>query len=207
MSDREYKGSVKSVYVTMGARNGAKDADRQSEDFYATSPIAIHELCKVEKFSHIVLEPACGMGHMAEALKEHGYEVMTSDIVDRGYPDTEVLDFFRTTKEYPCDIITNPPYKCAREFTEHALEIVPKGQKVAMFLKLTFLEGKARRKFFKKYPPKKVWVFSERVLCAKNGDFEALKKSAGGAVAYAWFIFEKGYQGPTELGWLGEDDD
>lgn len=207
MSDREYKGSIKSVYVTMGARNGAKDADRQSEDFYATEPKAIHELCKVEKFSHIVLEPACGMGHMAEALKEHGYEVMASDIIDRGYPGTEVLDFFRTTKEYPCDIITNPPYKYAKEFVEHALKIVPKGQKVAMFLKLTFLESKARRKFFKKYPPKKVWVFSERVLCAKNGDFEALKKSAGGAVAYAWFIFEKGYQGPTELGWLGKDDD
>ena len=206
MSDREYKGSIKSVYVTMGARNGAKDADRQSEDFYATEPKAIHELCKVEKFSHIVLEPACGMGHMVDALEEHGYTVLRSDIIDRGYPRTYVADFFEA-KEAGMDIITNPPYKCAREFTEHALKIAPEGTKIAMFLKLTFLEGKARRKFFKKYPPKKVWVFSERVLCAKNGDFEALKKSAGGAVAYAWFIWEKGYTGETTIGWLGEDDD
>lgn len=71
-----------------------------------------------------------------------------------------------------------------------------------MFLKLTFLEGKARREFFKKNPPVRVWVFSERILCAKKGDFDGLKESGGSAVAYAWFIWEKGYKGKTVVDWL-----
>ena len=37
-----------------------------------------------------------------------------------------------------------------------------------MFLKVQFLEGKRRKEFFKKFPPKVVYVFSERIMCAKN---------------------------------------
>ena len=69
-------------------------------------------------------------------------------------------------------------------------------------LKLTFLEGKARRKFFDKYPPRYIYVFSERLLCAKNGDFEAMRKGGGSAVAYAWFVWYKGYTGSPEVKWL-----
>lgn len=72
-----------------------------------------------------------------------------------------------------------------------------------MFLKLTFLEGKARQiDLFSKHPPKKVYVFSERVMCAKNGDFETMKQTGGSAVAYAWYVWEKGYQGKTEIEWI-----
>ena len=42
-----------------------------------------------------------------------------------------------------------------------------------MFLKLSFLEGKTRLKnLFSKFPPKCIYVFSERVLCAKNAEFQ-----------------------------------
>lgn len=34
------------------------------------------------------------------------------------------------------DILTNPPYKYAKEFIEHAMTIIPDGRKVFMFLKL-----------------------------------------------------------------------
>jgi hypothetical protein len=69
---------------------------------------------------------------------------------------------------------------------------VPEGNKVAMFLKLTFLEGKARRELFKRYPPKTVYVSSSRLECGKNGIF---KKDP--AVAYAWFVWQKGYPRPN----------
>lgn len=62
-----------------------------------------------------------------------------------------------------------------------------------MFLKLQFLEGKARRKLFDKYPPKRVYVSSARLRCAMNGDFEKYAKP--NAVCYAWFVWEKGYTG------------
>ena len=36
-------------------------------------------------------------------------------------------------------------------------------------------------------------------MCVKNAKFDEYK---GSAVAYAWFIWEKGYQGETELRWI-----
>ena len=68
-----------------------------------------------------------------------------------------------------------------------------------MFLKLTFLEGQARRKLFEENPPKIVYVFSKRVKCAKNGNFENISSSA---VAYAWYEFEKGYKGDSIIKWI-----
>lgn len=73
------------------------------------------------------------------------------------------------------------------------------GCKVAMFLKLQFLEGKARKEMFSKYPPETVYVFSSRVLCAKNGEFEKYPSSA---VAYAWFVWKKGFHGFPVIKWV-----
>ena len=68
-----------------------------------------------------------------------------------------------------------------------------------MFLRTLFLEGQARRKLFDANPPKRVWVTSKRIICAKNGDFD---NNTGGAQSYSWFIFEKGYKGETILKWF-----
>ena len=97
------------------------------------------------------------------------------------------------------DIVTNPPYKFAKEFVEKALQIIPNGNKVVMFLKLTFLEGKARRSLFRTAPPIRVWVSSSRLKCAMNGDFDAM---GGSATAYAWFVWQKGYKGDTIIKWF-----
>lgn len=140
-------------------------------------------------------------GHLVQALRDKGYKVLASDIVDRGCYGSYISDFFGC-EHATCDIITNPPYSKAKEFVEHALDIVADGRKVAMFLKLTFLESKKRRALFDKYPPARIWVFSERVQCAKNGDFETYKKGVGTAVAYAWYIWEKGFKGQTTVGWI-----
>ena len=71
-----------------------------------------------------------------------------------------------------------------------------------MFLKVQFLEGKARRALFEKYPPKRIYVASGRLLCAKNGNFDEMREGGGSAVAYAWFVWEKGYQGETIIKWI-----
>ena len=144
---------------------------------------------------------------MSKVLAEKGYIVKSSDIIDRVLEGTAIIDFLKVTKEdilndIQRDIITNPPYKIAREFVEHALEISMKNTKIAMFLKLTFLEGKARKKLFEKYPPKVVYVSSSRLQCAKNGDFQKYGKGVGTAVAYAWFVWRKGYKGDTVVKWI-----
>ena len=179
-----------------------RKSDAHSEDYYATDPKAVEILLANEKFSHYVWEPACGAGHITKVLLDHDYHVKSSDIIDRGCPDSEIINFLTVTKEqikhdFSRDIITNPPYKFAKEFVEKAIEISMDSTKIAMFLKLTFLEGQARRELFQKYPPKKVYVFSGRIECAKNGNF-----TGGSAVAYAWFIWEKGFKGNPIIKWV-----
>ena len=80
---------------------------------------------------------------MSKVLAEQGYIVKSSDIIDRGLEGTTIIDFLKVTKEdilndIQRDIITNPPYKIAREFVEHALEISMKNTKIAMFFKINF---------------------------------------------------------------------
>ena len=174
-----------------------RSADAEPHDYYATEPRAVDLLLENEAFAGPIWEPACGEGHISKVLAGRRYEVHSTDLVDRGYgtPDVDFLNSGVAT--WDGDIITNPPYKYAKEFVEEALRVVTPGHKVAMFLKLTFLEGQARRTLFQLSPPRTVYVSSARLQCGKNGDF-----SGGSMVAYAWYIWEKGYTGPTYLKWI-----
>lgn len=148
---KDWVGGSAAVFKTLGASNHT-DADRQREDYYATEPKATEWLCKLERFEGRILEPSCGEGHMSRVLEAAGYDVASRDLVDRGYG--EVADFLAIDNlEWDGNIVTNPPYKYAQQFVEKALSIIPEGKKVAMFLKLTFLEGKARRALFRSTPP------------------------------------------------------
>lgn len=204
MSD--WRGNAKSIFTCNGASNHS-NGERQQNDYYATEPKAVKLLLEKEQFCPYVWECACGEGHMSEVLKKYGYKVKSSDLYDRGYPGTEIIDFLTVKKtdidcDYSRDIITNPPYKYAKEFVEKALELSMDGTKVAMFLKLTFLEGQVRKKMFEKNPPKRVYVSSSRLQCAKNGDFEKCGKGVGSAIAYAWFVWEKGFNGEPIIRWI-----
>lgn len=201
MSD--WVGTKASVFKTLGASSHC-DEERESNDFYATDPSAVEALLNIkpEIFdkSITIWEPCCGLKHISNKLLEHGYTVMNTDLINRDGA-TVVYDFL---SDVPCNafyhrfnIITNPPYKYAKEFVEKALNRIDDGYKVAMFLKLTFLEGQERRKLFDIYPPKVIYVFSKRQECAKNGDF-----GKGSAVAYAWFIWEKGYKADPIIKWI-----
>ena len=189
------------VFRTLAASNHS-NGTREINDYYATDPKAVRMLLDVEKFNPYIWECACGQGHISKELERAGYKVWSTDLINRGYGAVKDFFKFNTQTRDHLDIITNPPYKNAQEFVMHALDIVQNGCKVAMFLKIQFLEGKARHELFKKYPPKKVWVFSSRVNCAKNGNFEEYQSSA---VCYAWFIWEKGYKGLPTIDWLIEE--
>ncbi len=183
----------------MSIRNSLiRKDDAEANDYYATEPRAVELLLKEEAFCHRVWEPCCGEGHISKVLEAHGYDVLSSDLIDRGYGDGGV-DFLKipTHGDKECDIITNPPYRYAKEFVEQALAMVANGYKVAMLLRLTFLEGQSRRDLFLDNPPLTVYVSPSRLQCAKNGKFEGRSM-----VAYAWFVWRKGYQGPTYIKWF-----
>lgn len=88
---------------------------------------------------------------------------------------------------------------CAEEFVRKSLKLVQNDRYVCMFLKLTFAEGKARKKLFNEFPPIRIWVSSSRINCAKNAEF---KKYDSSAACYAWFIWQKGYKGSTQFNWF-----
>lgn len=190
-------GNLNKVFTTLGASNHASE-DRQAEDFYATDPIAMVKLLEIEKFNQNIWECASGENHLVAPLVEAGYSVRSSDLIKRT-DTTEQLDFLQCNDSWDGDIITNPPYKYAQQFVEKGMDVISDGNRIALFLKLQFLEGKKRRELFNKYPPKVVYVSSSRIKCAKNGDFDKYDSSA---IAYAWFIWEKGYTGETVIKWF-----
>ena len=193
--DKDWVGDKQSVMATLNASNHSKK-DRVKNDYYATPPLATTRLLEVERFEN-VWEPACGEGHISMVLKKNGMDVISSDIADRGYGFTE--DFLNTEREHDGDIITNPPFSKSTEFVYKAMDILREGRRMALLLRIQFLESQKRKELFKLYPPKYIYVFSKNIRCARNGDF---KNATGNASTYAWFIWEKGYTGEPVVRWL-----
>jgi hypothetical protein len=194
--NKDWTGNKKSTFTTLGASNHS-EGEREMDDYYATEPMAMELLLEKENFSN-VWENACGQGHLAEILKQKGILSKATDLVDRGY-GVGGVDFLQELEKWEGDIITNPPYKFAQEFVERAMDIMVDGRKLAMFLKLTFLEGKGRKKMFLKYPPKIIYVSSSRLKCALGGKFEDMGSSAA---AYGWFVWVKGFIGDPIIKWI-----
>lgn len=192
----DWNGNNKTAFVCNSANNHSNSI-RAEHDYYATDPRAVEMLLDMEQFSHNIWECACGEGHISNVLISHGYDVYSTDLIYRGF-GTGGIDFLKCTKSVNMDIVTNPPYKFAKQFVEHAIEAVTPGHKIAMFLKLTFLETNGRRELFQKYPPSRVYVSSSRLSCGRNGIFNPNDN----AVSYCWYIWENGFQGIPELHWF-----
>lgn len=195
---------------------------RQEDDFYATDPKAITLLLKgcsewmldklrfsksveIGKLSDYIPTPlwecACGNGNLARELIKNQYLVWATDLKDRGYGMHRDVDFL-TTKQCGMNIIlTNPPYSLATEFIEHALEILPAGGLYIALMNITYLSGQKRyQRVYSKGSLREIYVFSKRIECWKNG--ERPKDKCGSIANYAWYIFQKGYNGQPIIYWL-----
>ena len=172
-------------------RNSSTDRGKRAEgdfDFYPTPPWATRALFE-SGFqllpNEVVWEPACGMGHMEDTIKEYHprQNVVGTDLIHG-------QDFFKTDIEADW-IITNPPFDIINDFTVHALETAKRG--VAMFVRYPFLETQKRyEKIFSKYHPTSIYQFYERVKL--NKDFVSRKGPS--AVVYVWVVWDNLHQGP-----------
>lgn len=181
--------------------------NRIDNDFYATNPKAVRMLMSKYKFNDgTFLEPCVGNGNIAEVIKEEypNSKLVAIDIVNRGYKNTIINNFITYDfKEKFDNIITNPPYSLAQEFIEKGLKILNNDGKMAMFLKIQFLEGVKRIDMFKKYPPKYIYVFSKRMATWNNGEqFDQNGKRWATTMCHAWFIWEKEFIGEPIVRWL-----
>ena len=176
--------------------------EREENDYYATDPQALRNFLDASKddleLTNNVWEPACGEGNLSRVLIEREHYVLSTDLVDRGYG--VCMDFLTGDHwAWNGDILTNPPYKLAQKFIEKSLEMIKRRRYAIFLLRIQFLEGQKRKKFFEEYPPKFVYVHSARIGIWKNNDQE---KYSGNALCFAWFVWEKGYNGDTITRWI-----
>lgn len=210
--------TTKDLFRMLGASNHCEE-EREVTDFYSTDPDCIDDLFAVEEFSDTILEPCCGSGNLSKKMEEYGKKVISTDLYDHGYGKSGI-DFF-TYKDIDCDLITNPPYTCQTEIVDHALKVLRPGRKMAMFLKIQFLEGQERlEKIYKQMKLKTVYVYSKRVACYKNDeryqknedgtfklDRDGNKKKIGSAACYCWFIFDTTYNGFPTIKWIAPKEE
>ena len=169
---------------------------RQGEDYYATPPTTTKlflDSFDLSKFKNI-LEPSCGGGYMAEVIKEYypNANIDCTDLIDRGYGQGGI-DFLNHNFDKQYDlVITNPPFKLAKEFIEKALEV--SNDTVIMLAKIQLLESEDRKDFLKNSCLKYIYGHSKRQSCWKNGD--SINPNTGkqwsGAMMLAWYVFERG---------------
>ena len=199
------------IFVTLGISD---DALRENYDYYATDSKAID--CLLDVMPEIVnqnwkyLEPCAGEGNLSDRfyeltnIKMDTYDIISrrSDIIEGNYFNLDFKD------KYDC-IITNFPYKESTknqkgfsDFVVKALKEVKNNGYVISFQKLLQLESAIRyNKIYSLYPPKKIWVFADRISCYRNND-QTLKQ---GAICYCFCVWKKednGFTGPTELDWI-----
>lgn len=180
--------------------------NRETHDFYPTHPGATRALLTVEAFDGPIWEPACGDGAMSRVLEEAGHQVVSSDLIDRGYGEG-ARDFLMEWQPRSAHVVTNPPFRWAIEFADRALLLTRNpGGKVALFLRLAFLEGIERQRWFAKVPLARVWVMSRRVPMQRGRLVESKSGEGAGVIAFAWFVFEHGHAGAPSLGWLDWKD-
>lgn len=146
---KDWTGNKVSVHHMLGVSKDGS-SEREQHDFYATEPKATFAL--IENFlkhtyakHYRVWEPACGMGNISEVLIADGYDVVSTDLIDRGFGKGGV-DFLKqdTVPDGVRTIITNPPYRHTNEFIKHAHKILPYQSYLCLLLNINQLAGKQR---------------------------------------------------------------
>jgi hypothetical protein len=117
--------------------------------------------------------------------------------VARGYGENGV-DFLMERRLRASHVITNPPFKLAEPFVRHALDLG--ATKVALLLRLAWLEGMSRKKLFESSPIARIHVSSRRFAMLRNGTDGGA--GGGSMIAFAWFVWDNEHKGPPRVCWF-----
>jgi hypothetical protein len=168
-------------------------ADR-GDDFYRTPECAVHALLRVERFSGRIWEPACGDGAIVTMLRQTGHDVVASNLVDYGCPDSTSGVDFLTAQRAPDGvdtILTNPPFMHANEFVRHALALAPR---VVMFLRFLFIESQGRCDIIDAGHLRRIYPFIDRLPMIHRNGWEGPRADAN-IIQFAWFCWDRNYRG------------
>lgn len=180
------------------------DPPRDPLDFDPTPPSATEaflaaEGAAIRAHGLRVWEPAVGAGHIAWVLAARGFEVVGSDVVDRGWPGVILEDFLTVTAARAPVQITNPPYNLvnARDgqgrWLRQALALG--ADYVALLLNADWPAARknAFDALFRQHPP------SIEYLCCWKIDFRGL---GAPPQRNSWFVWDRNRLAPGPDCWL-----
>jgi len=168
-----------------GAARAKHKKPRAKHDWYTENRWAAEQLFAQVQFTGPIHDPACGEGRIVIAAREAGYAATGAEIVDRGFPGVEIVDF-ETDCRPRKTLVFNAPYEKNEEFIAHALEEVA-SHAVAAIVRIPFLCGQERFwDLYRKCPPALVLACSQRVNMPPGG---IGADEDGGTADYAWLIW------------------
>ena len=208
------------VFKLMGSHSAT---ERAKDDFYQSSPEIANALFECVKTgvkrnkvyaagleNTVIIDSSVGTGVLMEPLYKSCWYQIGYDVADRGYEHVIIRDWFNVNTDmwkkeiwfnrHPKIIVQNPPFKLALEFVQHSLELLERGELLFSLHRIQFLETRERfaKLYGNKQKPKYVFIFANRVTCVAPG----IPNKGQGAMCYAWFMWQKGFRGNTQIKWI-----
>ena len=148
-----------------------------------------------------IYEPCCGAGAIANVLKEFGFEnVKQSDIQTADYISGEKGIDVYDIPDHACDVVfTNPPYDRMTKdnMLQEFLRIADK--KVILLLNIFYLSSSSRKEMLENSHLRHIYIHSDRVTMYPYG---LEKPKNGGTKMFAWYVWDKEYDGKPTLSWI-----
>ena len=176
-------------------------------DFYETPSWATEKALDqmiidgiINKYDDI-LEPCSGAGAISDVLEGYGFanvrnsDIQTLDCI-KGDKGVDVYDI----PDNSCEVVfTNPPYNLMTKnnMLQEFLRISTK--KVILLLNIYYLSSKDRKTMLEQSHLRHIYIHSDRVTMFPYGQE---KPKNGGTKMYAWFVWDKEYNGKPTLSWI-----
>ncbi len=175
-----------------------KGNERHTSDFYKTPSWTTQLILPhlpIKKGITKILEPAGGDGGVVDELLKYGClpHQITGVEIDYGlsneldgkcnkiHADFLKLDPIKDNLANQDIVITNPPYRLAKEFITHSMNFIHEDGIVVMLLRLNFLGSQKRKQFWRENGAD-IKVLSRR---------PSFKKGGSDATEYGWFFFHR----------------
>lgn len=175
--------------------NGRDHQNGHREGWHPTPPRGTYALLAVESFAGTVWECACGDGAISTVLLAAGCNVLSTDLIDRGF-GRGGHDFLADHVTLVDHVVTNPPYGPQRglsaRFVAHALTRIQPGGTVCMLLPINWEAAARHRHLMAKCARR--YTFSRR-LPMHRGNYTGKKHSP--QLNVAWYVFSNEHTGPT----------
>ncbi len=176
--------------------------DREAHEHYVEPEWCSQRLFDVEPFVQEVWDPACGFGRICESARAFGHCAKATDIVDRGYGHFHgARDFYAAGMfELTANIVSNPPFDRFELFANQALKLAR--NKVALIWLVPRLNA---ARWLAGTPLARIWLLTPRPSMPPGHTITAGQKPGGGTQDFCWLVWEQGYRGKPELGWMHRD--